>query len=162
MSKKEKFNPAVRARTLIEAADKLQELASDRSRSADSKAGFLAVTAGIVVGGNSLLTYKHFDWWLAALPLLLAMISIVFAVWALKIRPRKITGAVELQTGWLHDDTQTSEALLQLMAMYKARDVGETEAATSARIRWSKLGFYFLIAALGCSMALYVVDNSIR
>lgn len=151
-----------RTRLLLVALDNAQALANDRARSTDSKAGFLAVTAGILVTTGIWNPHANLGWWVTLIPLTFALLAIGCSCWSLKVRGRTVTEPQALADLWLKDDARLADDLAELLVQAKARDTTALESSTTQRIKWIKYGFYSLLTALVATFFLYVVENSIR
>ena len=154
-------NKLIRVRLLTDVIGPLQVQAADRARSVDSKAGFLAVTAGILVSSNVWAPHGSLGWWLTGLPLVLSLVAIGFAVMSLRVLGRPSTDAKKLLDVWLDTEEAEEGELMNYLLRSVARDTSEHEALTTRRIKHAKFGFYALLAAIVATGILFVVENSI-
>lgn len=159
MSKPE--NRLVRVVLLSDAVQSLQVQANERARSVDSKAGFLALTAGILVTSNVWVPHDKLEWWLTGLPLLLSLIAIGFAVATLRVLSRPTTDASKLLDVWLETPESEDGELQAYLLRSFSRDTAALEALTTSRIKLAKMGFYSLLAAIVATGCVFVVENSI-
>lgn len=152
-----------RLRVLNAELDAQRLIAIERARAADAKAGFLALTGGIVISGKIEFGESPFAWWVSGSPIVLAVVAVALSVLALRLTTRPSMDPVKQQSAFMARDLSsgTEQAILETLAKGKARDAGEQNRGTERRLRVLGWSFGFLVAALADAVVLFIVSNSI-
>jgi hypothetical protein len=148
---------AKRVSRLNEEVDLLLADATQREASVNGKASFLAVSAGIIIAASTTNQEQHVKL-LALMPLILALLSLVFAALALLPGKRPGTTPEKLVDGWLERDVSPGR-LAKKILLKKARDATRREADLHRRALITSVGFGFLLLAGLATIIFYAVPR---
>jgi hypothetical protein len=139
-------------------ADTQREVAAERARSVQTKSSFLVVIAGLLAGASFDAPLGSDSWWLAAVPLALALATVVTAVVALWPAPAGAINPAAIRSMWI-DNTQGSYELEIYLLKVKTVAYTETQDRTDRRVTALKIGFVLLSAALAAALVVYIIQR---
>jgi hypothetical protein len=131
--------------------------ASDRARSVDSKASFLAVSAGVIIAAAASSQWTQ-PWGLAILPMSFSAIGLVFAAIALRPGTRPDVTPQILFDRWADSEkypaTVEADILKSKVAAFTKR-----ESVIRSRARSTSIGFAFLIAGVFSLALVFALES---
>lgn len=138
--------------------DLLRGDATDRRRSVDARASFLAVAAGIVITASAASQLKTTGWF-AVIPLALATIALALAAIASRPERRTELSATRIFDRYL-DSEQPPAAIERSVLESKVAAIRQQETALSTRGGLISAGFVVLIASALTLTVIYAVNLS--
>ncbi|WP_156891394.1 hypothetical protein [Agromyces subbeticus] len=139
-------------------ADIQREVAAERARSVQTKASFLVVIAGLLAGASFDTPHGSGCWWLSAIPLALALGTVVAAVVALWPAPAGAADPAAIRSIWI-DNTQGSYELEIYLLKVKTVAYSEMQARTNKRVTALKIGFILLSAAISTALVVFILQR---
>lgn len=129
----------------------------ERSRSIDTKASFVVVSAGVVAAATSSGLIRAETWFLGTIPLGLTLATIIVAASALwPVAIKQPTGQA-LVDRWL-DTCESPEALETYLLRMKASEIRLRNEANQRRGKYTKWAFRLLIAAVATTLVVAILN----
>jgi hypothetical protein len=139
-------------------ADVQREVAAERARSVQTKASFLVVIAGLLAGASFDTPWGSQHWWLLAVPLALALSTVVAAVVALWPAPAGAVDPEAIRSIWV-DNTKDSYDLEIYLLTIKTFAYTEMQNRTNKRVAALKIGFILLSVAIAAELVIIVLQR---
>ncbi|WP_412161711.1 hypothetical protein [Curtobacterium flaccumfaciens] len=136
--------------------DLLRAGASDRRRSVDARASFLAVAAGIVITASASSQWRTAGWF-AVIPLALATIALALAAIASRPERRTELSATRISDRYL-DSEQSPSVIERSILESKVAAIQQQDTALSVRGNFISVGFVFLIASALTLTTVYAIN----
>lgn len=158
---RDKFEPTkgtmARTRLLSAELDTLRDSAWERTRSIDTKASFVVVSAGVVAAATSTGLISADTWFLGAIPLGLTLATIIVAAAALWPVAIKHPTGQALVDRWL-DTCESLDALEIYLLKMKASEIRLRNDANQRRGKLTKWAFKLLIAAVATTLVVAILN----